>query len=719
MWWCKRPSAKAAFFAATFHRRVTDFFRLRVHVVIILAGLLAVCSDPVARAGPSEIYTWDRVAIGGGGYVTGIVAHPTERNLLYIRTDNGGAYRWDAPTDSWIWITNHWTVAEKNYYGIDGIAIDPLNPNVVYVAAGKNIGGIGAIFKSNDRGHSWSLVKAVNFAGNGDLRWAGEPIAVDPRNSSIVYVGTRQDGLLRTTDGGATWATISAVPAGEGGIGIRTVAIDPREYVHFKSQHIYVGVHGIGVYISTNGGSNWSLMHGSPAQPRRMNVASNGNLYVTAGTGVFRYSKNVWQDVSPIHSAFAALDVAGDNPDRLVVATDYYGSQQRGPMKTPIYLSDTGGRTWTEVVQKSKWQFTAAWYSGRRFSAATSDLQFDPQNSGQVWLADWYQVMVTDNVDATAPFWVQKLKGHEQLSVLSLSAPAIGAPLISGLADNRGFRHGSLQDYPTFGENIAIEPTGIDFSEANPNDLFEVGGEIKGIAAYSSDNGASWTKTFWPFGGNGKVAVSATNSNLVVVVPRHSTPKRSVSRGSTWEETIGAAAGGVTDFWSGQIPIASDRVDGNVFYYLNENGDFYRSIDGGLLWVIVSTLQVQSGYMVKAAPGIRSEVWVSAVDRGLYHSSDGGDTFRRIPAVDQALLFTFGKGLVGKSFPAVFLYGRVLGVAGIFRSEDMGKTWMKINDGESIVGVNPKVMEGDRQVFGRVYIGTGGGGIFYGTPGSW
>lgn len=85
------PQAKAAWTAWFIHRAC-------------LGTLLAASSLIAGHAGTvkSEPYTWTNVKWGGGGYVTGIVAHPSAPNLLYIRTDVGGCYRWDAANQQWI-----------------------------------------------------------------------------------------------------------------------------------------------------------------------------------------------------------------------------------------------------------------------------------------------------------------------------------------------------------------------------------------------------------------------------------------------------------------------------------------------------------------------------------------------------------------------------------------------------------------------------------------
>jgi len=51
-------------------------------------------------------YTWKSVRAGGGGFIDGIIYHPAEKNLVYLRTDMGGAYRWDAKENQWVNITD-------------------------------------------------------------------------------------------------------------------------------------------------------------------------------------------------------------------------------------------------------------------------------------------------------------------------------------------------------------------------------------------------------------------------------------------------------------------------------------------------------------------------------------------------------------------------------------------------------------------------------------
>ena len=40
-------------------------------------------------------------------------------------------------------------------------------------------------------------------------------MAIDPNNPNVVYVGTPQNGLFVTTNGGATWQSVSACPVSQ------------------------------------------------------------------------------------------------------------------------------------------------------------------------------------------------------------------------------------------------------------------------------------------------------------------------------------------------------------------------------------------------------------------------------------------------------------------------------------------------------------------------
>jgi xyloglucan-specific exo-beta-1,4-glucanase len=75
----------------------------------------------------------------------------------------------------------------------------------------------------------------------------------------------------------------------------------------------------------------------------------------------------------------------------------------------------------------------------------------------------------------------------------------------------------------------------------------------------------------------------------------------------------------------------------------------------------------------------------------------------------------FGKAASGKSFPSLFLAGQIAGVQALFRSDDAGVSWKRINDdGNQFAAVSR--VTGDPRIHGRVYIATGGRGILYGDP---
>ena len=95
---------------------------------VLLSGAMLCGIGTGCTSGSAQTYTWSNVAIGGGGYVTGMEYNPKEEGLVYARTDIGGLYRRKKDTD-WVPLTDFLGADEWGYIGIESMATDPVEPN--------------------------------------------------------------------------------------------------------------------------------------------------------------------------------------------------------------------------------------------------------------------------------------------------------------------------------------------------------------------------------------------------------------------------------------------------------------------------------------------------------------------------------------------------------------------------------------------------------------
>ena len=150
-------------------------------------------------------YIWGNVAIGGGGYVTGMEYNPKEEGLVYARTDIGGLYRRKDGGD-WVAITDFLGSDEWSYIGIESMATDPVEPNRVYFAGGTYMNDDAALFASDDYGETWTRFDVpFGCGGNQSGRGCGERMQVNPNDNKEVWFGSRDSGLWWTQDYGETW----------------------------------------------------------------------------------------------------------------------------------------------------------------------------------------------------------------------------------------------------------------------------------------------------------------------------------------------------------------------------------------------------------------------------------------------------------------------------------------------------------------------------------
>lgn len=694
---------------------------LRPLLPIFSLLLFAAGAGEGAAPPPAVPYVWKNVAIGGGGYVTDVYCHPKQKDLVYIRTDVGGFFRWDAPASRWIPITDGFGRDRSNYYGGEGLALDPSDPRVVYIAAGKYGWGSppGTIFKSGDQGRTWKkLALDLKMGGNEDHRWGGPRLVVSPFHPSVLLFGSRHDGLWRSADSGTSWARVTDFPsAGKAGVGITAVAFGAK-----TAGVVSAAAFGDGVYESGDDGLTWRKTAGGPAEVERMAASPDGALYATHAHGVGKYVGGAWADVTPppnVGKAFGGLTVNPRDPrDLLTTAqTDHLR----------LFRSRDGGAAWAE--KKTETRSSVPWYSdGMKKIQYVAGLTFDPSVAGRVWLSDWYATYRTENIDADPTVLTNHERGHEELVVFTLACPPGGPPLLSGTADVDGFAHDALDTFPAHGLGDYYGgkgPTfgyteGIAWCASQPSRVARAGvtpWNKTGGGALSRDGGRTWTG--FPSWDSkilaGRIAVSAADPNALVILRVGPGPAL-VTRdgGKSWHDVTGLPDNLIPDVWNWQTPLAADGAQAGVFYVYH-GGQVSKSVDGGASFAVSASGLPGGGQALVTAPGQTGSVWLALGDGGLSHSSDGGLTFHTLPAVKQASLFAVGKAAPGRKSATLYLDGALsTGRKGIFRSVDGGVSWEAIDDPRVPVGDEPNSMAASFDTFGLVFVGTNGRGIYYG-----
>lgn len=731
----------------------------------IFFTVLMICSVSVSASDiPMEKYKWDNVPYGGGGFVTGLVFHPLVPDLVYIRTDVGGAYRWDEENNRWWPMCDMFSQNEGNLYGIDGIAVDPNQEDVVYLCAGKypterairydlwidSYTDFDAceVLKSTDRGKTWkSTGLDVEFNGNGTSRQMGEMIAVDPNNSNNVYVFARDNKLYCSRDEARSWKTMQGFPEiptegneeGKTAGFVRNIVIDPSSVKDGTSQIMYAGVYGgYGVYMSTDAGVTWESISGieGPQSPTTLAVTKDGSkLYATDSAGVFVYSNGKWKNITPESKAtqYRGLDIDPEN-ENIIYVNRTTGDDGR-LFNGHLYRSEDGGETWKDYFKTVEKFSTVNWWPERYFNANVSSVRVNPHNTAEVWVSDWYGVWKTHNINQSPKqAWINDIRGHEEMVMFcAISFPEGGPKLMAGNADNDGAVWlEDIEEYPSYRITNSYDITDtneLDYCESSPNIVVRASGNgSEGRYGYSMDYGKTWTLfSNFPKDSNGKpklsgrVAVSSqinkdTGYPTVFIYPALSGGYYSRDMGETWHETSGEVENLVSGRFAWSYNYASDREEPDTFYGY-ANGGIYVSTDGAANFTqTVSGLPIYGRSHVRTAPGMAGTFWVALGFDGIYASNNYGQSMYKLDNVTRAYMIAFGKEAEGRTNPTAYLYGEVNGEEGIFRSVDMGASWVRINDDEHMIGCEPTAFGADRQEFGVIYVGTNGRGLSFGRP---
>ena len=342
---------------------------------------------------------WEAVKIGGAGFVSGIV---TGQKEMYLRTDVGGAYKYNYEINEWEQIFAFINEADRGYLSVKGIAIDPTDDNTAYFLCGCAYFSDArtVIFKTTDGGKTFTksdVTDLIQVHGNGDGRECIEPIAIDPDNPDTIYAGgdvtAGKSALIKSTDGGKTWNSVDTYDD----LGLFTTELkypmwtnhmvrgtEEKEYnqqngigcILIEDGKVYVGTSVTGqanIHVASVKDDKFSVLSKdlpTANYPCTFSTDKNGNLYFTyiaglafSGTagGAFKYDTATGKvtDISPTNNAFGKIEVDRENPDKLVTRTCGVWSDQWFELEWTddsiawgdhFYRSEDGGATWQDIT---------------------------------------------------------------------------------------------------------------------------------------------------------------------------------------------------------------------------------------------------------------------------------------------------------------------------------------------------------------------------------
>ncbi len=444
-------------------------------------------------------YVYKNCPIPGGGFVTGFLFHPADPDLLYLRTDIGGVYRFDRSENTWISLVEHVKTTQIEETFPAAIAVDPADPAILYIACGAGAENGGVLCISHDRGESFTYEHIpASIHGNWPGRSTGKRLIVDPSDHNTLYFASQKDGLLRSRDLGKSWETLPL----------------PEKYMTFvyvsdNGQIVIAGTAGVStktddlhrshsLYISFDGGAGFAEMP-EPDSHEIGNAKMNGLVafrystdaryfYVTMNSsGTYNYVTDLgyacdsgsvldghllrysivskdqitFEDITPLSTTDAAFETDANGkrylrygfggiscsatvPGLLVcstIARDVVDDDC-------IYRSRDYGNTWEKVLQgltigkiDFRTEYMRPEYNGNRNCIHwLTDTSIHPHNENECWFNTGTGVFRAENLLADTVSFADENKGLEETVHLNVYAPVAGdVQLVDILGDLGGF----------------------------------------------------------------------------------------------------------------------------------------------------------------------------------------------------------------------------------------------------------------------------------------
>ena len=603
---------------------------------------------------------------------------------------------------------NRWTPIGPDGANVDALVIDPRTPTTAFVGTQGS-----GILKTVDGGATWAT------ANSGLPTKNVSALAIDPSAPTTLYAGT-DAGLFKSSDGAQSWAAASA---GLANTYVYTVAVDPT-----TPTTLYTGT-AAGVFKSINGAGTWAPINagllGLTSRIIAIDPVSSSVIYVSEEdcdyfdgcSGRVSRSADAGASWAKIYGGFSnyygsptipGMVIDPHSPSRLYLAIFPVG----------VVRSVDGGATWSHAGPPANDVSSLAIDPANPLTlyvGTVSGSAYRTTDAGDHWTA------VTNGLLASGP-----------VNVIALAASAPATVYAAGGGIYRSSDRGETWSRLTLGVRkigvtaLAVDPT-------TPSTIYTanalVNREYQGgsLVTKTTDGGLHWADTALGVTGQSVnwLAIDPASPSTVYASTYDSPLIKSVDAGAHWAK----ASNGLRPYYGGPPPLIA--TSGSTLYIGTNPGGVSKSVDGGSSWTPVNNGLPMFGpaawdvdpVALAVDPTNADIVYVATwgtIDGiapvKLSKSTNGAAQWRQVPidvptgtfisslAVDPATPSTI--------YAAFSDYGR-FGIGGVVRSSDRGETWPAAqNLLPSAAWIRALVI--DPHLPSRIYVETGDG-VFQST----
>ncbi len=562
-----------------------------------------------------------------GGRIRAIAIHPTNPSIVYAGSASGGVWRTTTGGATWNPITD--TQCSLN---TGSIAIDPVNPNIIYVGTGEPTQSNGCgLLRSFDGGTSWAEINGSGVLApvNGTQTTRAYRIRVAPslagtQNTSVVLYAAN-NGLHRSTNSGSAWTTVLS------GF-VTDVEFDPVNDNIVWAARATSGATTNGVYRSADRGATWQQVYAASTTAQRIALAVSPDA-----------PNAVWavEVVASRMNKLVRLDGADGTPT-VLAAQGVYGGQSRLDFGTQ--------GAYDLVLEVDPQDANTVILGGSRM--------YRSRNGGQSFTVLAYDVHVDWHAFEYAP--------SDPTVIVGGNDGGVHASYDRGNSwVSRNTNIAVTQFYP----GIAVHPTIPDF-----------------VAGGLQDNSSLWGfgSGFWtmsaPSGDGGWNAFSPSNANVFWTTSYGTSFIARITR-NPLGTSISQSQRGFTSTDRKQFlsPMLIDPANAAQLYY----GTYrvWRTQNEGVSWAALTGDLTRGGTATIASMAISPVdsrvIWVGTSDGNVQLSQDGGTTFTLVSS-------TLPNRAVTDIAPDAAVAGRAVithsgtGTGHVWATDDFGATWVNL-----------------------------------------